>query len=86
MIQAKQNRSLGQWGMFVALVGGLAVLSFVGLPSLADFSPVKARMELNAAKQINGGATFYTDQPFLEELLARNEAKPKSKGRSTHDR
>jgi len=86
MIQAKRNRSAGQWGTFISSVCGLAVLSFIGLPSLAEFSPVKDRMELNAAKQINGGATFYTDQPFLEKLLAQNEAESNSTGKSTHGR
>ena len=58
------------------LVTALGAFSFVGLPSLAELTPVKNRIKLNEAKQINGGATFYTDQPFLEELLAKQEAEP----------
>ena len=76
MTQTKQTQSKRQWGSFALLVVALGVLSFVGLPVLASLSPVKARIEFNEAKQINGGATFYTDQPFLEKLLAENEAKP----------
>jgi hypothetical protein len=86
MIQEKQNRSAGKWSSFIALVLGLIVLSFIGLPSLAEISSVKDRIELNEAKKINGGATFYTDQPFLEKVLARYETRSISKESSTDDR
>ena len=56
------------------IVSLFAMLCFVVLPSLANLAPVKARMELNNAKRIDGGATFYTDLPFLEELLSQRES------------
>ena len=85
MTQTKQTQSKRQWGSFALLVVGLGVFSFFGLPALATLSPVKARIELNDAKQINGGATFYTDQPFLEKLLAENELKTGSEAKSILD-
>ena len=75
MTQTKQTLSK-RWGSFALSTAALGVFSFVGLPVLAELSPVRARIEFNNAKQINGGATFYTDQPFLEKLLAENETKP----------
>lgn len=86
MTQAKRTRTVGQWLSFAMLVGALGLFSFVCLPSLAELSPVRDRMELNDAKQIDGGATFYTDQPFLEKLLTENELKRDGNGTSTHDR
>ena len=84
MTHAKQIPSARQWGSFALLAGAVVALSFVGLPSLAELTPVRLRMELNNAKQIDGGATFYTDQPFLEKLLAENENPWDSKVASTY--
>ena len=84
MTQTKQTQ-YKRWGSFALLVVALGVFSFVGLPALAELSPVKARIELNEAKQINGGATFYTDQPFLEKLLAESELRTGSEATSTLD-
>ena len=86
MIEAHQNQSMGKWLSFAMLTAALGMVSFVGLPSLAKLSPVKDRMELYEANQINGGATFYTDQPFLEKLLAEHEMKSDGKGMSTNNR
>ena len=73
MNERKRMQIISQWFTFAIMVSVLGVFSFLVLPSLARLSPVKNRMDLNEAKQINGGATFYTDQPFLEELLAKRE-------------
>ena len=47
---------------------------FVVLPGLSKVPGVRQRIDFNDEYQIDGGATFYTDQPFMEEILARREA------------
>lgn len=52
----------------------LVVLTlFVVLPALAEIPAVKQRIDFNNQRQIDGGATFYTDQPFLESVIAERE-------------
>ena len=52
----------------------LGFLAFVAFPWASTLPPVQARIKFNNEKQINGGATFYTEHPFLMNLLAEREA------------
>ena len=65
--------------VLLVLVGlCLAVFAFQTLPWLSTLPTVKARIDFNQKHNINGGATFYTDQPFLVELIAKQECKNQS--------
>lgn len=59
---------------FVLISAALAFLAFVVLPWASTLPPVQARIDINNENQINGGATFYTDQVFLMNLLAERES------------
>lgn len=59
----------------VLILACLGTLAFVTLPWLSTLPTVKARIDFNQQHNIDGGATFYTDQPFLVDLLAQQENK-----------
>lgn len=49
------------------------VATFFVLPWLATIPSIQSRVDFNRKHRINGGATFYTDQDFLMELLERKD-------------
>ena len=58
----------------ILLSAALTFLAFVVLPWASTLPPVQSRIEFNNERQINGGATFYTDHAFLMDLLAERES------------
>ena len=40
---------------------------FFVLPALAEWPPIRQQIEFHRDRQINGNATFYTEQAFIQE-------------------
>ncbi len=62
---------------WVGLLGWISLLTsfcFAILPGLAELPSVQSRMDLNVARGIDGGATFYTELDFLRARLLRRES------------
>lgn len=69
-MSAADRRPMIKFLFATAFIGFVA---FVLLPWLATLPAVQARIEFHEQRNIDAGATFYTDQPFLTELLLQNE-------------
>ena len=64
------SRRIGRVFLAPAIV---AVIAFYVLPWAATLPSVRERIRFNEQRQIDGGATFYTDQDFLMDLLEKRE-------------